>query len=60
MVELDGDAHFYSAGADLERQKFLEDQGITVIRFANYDVMHRLDYVLETIFAKSSGHLSGQ
>jgi len=58
VIELDGDAHFYSVKADTERQQFLEDQGMTVIRFANYDVMHRLDYVLQAIFEHSSGHLS--
>ena len=51
VVELDGEAHFTVTGGDYddERSKFLENQGLTVIRFENDEVKDNLDGVLETI-----------
>src|SRR5579862_2896050 len=51
VIELDGDAHF-SANADVyedRRTKFLEKQGLTVIRFENDELKENLDWVLERI-----------
>jgi very-short-patch-repair endonuclease len=51
IVELDGAAH-YSVTRDAyeeERTKYLEAQGLKVIRFENRDVFENLDGVLETI-----------
>jgi very-short-patch-repair endonuclease len=51
VIELDGDVHFLPTGSDYdyERSKFLEKQGITVIRFENDEVKENLDGVLEAI-----------
>src|SRR5215472_5525857 len=51
VIELDGDAHF-SHNIDIyedRRTKFLEKQGLTVIRFENQELKENLDGVLETI-----------
>jgi len=51
VIELDGDAHF-SHNIDMyedRRTKFLEKQGLTVIRFENQELKENLDGVLETI-----------
>jgi very-short-patch-repair endonuclease len=51
VIELDGDAHF-SDNIDVyedRRMKFLEKQGLTVIRFENWELKENLDGVLETI-----------
>ena len=51
VIELDGDAHFSpNAGEyDDKRTRFLEKQGLTVIRFENDELKESLDGVLETI-----------
>jgi very-short-patch-repair endonuclease len=53
VIELDGDGHFSPNGNnyDDERTKFLEKQGLTVIRFENDELKENLDGVLETIKA---------
>ena len=51
VIELDGEAHF-SHNIDVyqdRRTKFLEKQGLTVIRFENWELKDNLDGVLETI-----------
>src|SRR5215471_18667355 len=51
VIELDGEAHF-SHNIDVyedRRTKFLEKQGLTVIRFGNRELKDNLDGVLETI-----------
>jgi len=58
VIELDGDAHSYSIDQDRAREEFLEDQGIHVIRFSNYDVMHSLDWVLEKIYQNCECHVN--
>ena len=57
VIELDGDAHAFSLRNDKIRQAYLEESGNTVIRFANYDVLHSMDCVLERIYDFCSGHL---
>ncbi len=50
-IEIDGDSH-YEDGIqeyDRERQAFIEDKGIEVLRFTNQKVYENLDGVLETI-----------
>ena len=51
VIELDGDVHFSPNGSDYddERSKFLEKQGLTVIRFENDELKENLDGVLEKI-----------
>jgi very-short-patch-repair endonuclease len=48
-VEIDGEIHSFQVEADLIRTQALEDLGIKVIRFWNYEVEQNLNAVLETI-----------
>jgi len=48
-IEIDGDTHFLgekSAKYDLSREKYLNQFGITVLRYTNYDVYNSLDAVI--------------
>ena len=49
VVELDGHSHDTTAVADLERERYLQRQGLLVIRFSNDDVIREIDRVLEAI-----------
>jgi very-short-patch-repair endonuclease len=49
IVELDGGYHDYQYADDLARQKFLEDQGWSVIRFSNEDVLKDVESVAISI-----------
>lgn len=49
IIELDGSQHLEQEEYDLERTKYFESLGYTVIRFWNNDVMNRIDEVLLTI-----------
>src|SRR4030088_3160169 len=51
-VELDGGQHAEQMDADQRRTRWLEDRGVTVLRFWNSDVSQNLPGVLETIAAK--------
>jgi very-short-patch-repair endonuclease len=51
VVELDGRSHERRAAQDEERQKYLERQGLKVIRFTNDGVLANLDAVVEAIAA---------
>jgi len=46
VVEIDGEAHAGREGYDATRTQYLEDQGYTVIRFSNLEVMDNMDGVL--------------
>ena len=50
-IELDGEGHFTSAGflKDKERDAYLNENGITVLRFENKEVYHNLEGILEEI-----------
>jgi len=52
VVEVDGGQHFEDANAayDLERTRYLESQGLRVLRVTNLDVLTAMDSVLEAIF----------
>jgi very-short-patch-repair endonuclease len=52
-VELDGGQHLTDEGLarDAERTRFLERNGLCVLRFTNTEVMQELDAVLEAILA---------
>ena len=54
IVELDGGYHDYQHADDLSRQRFLEDQGWSVIRFSNDDVLQDVEAVASSI-AKQLG-----
>jgi very-short-patch-repair endonuclease len=51
-VELDGSGHLEDQQIehDSMRTKFLQDQGITVLRFWNSDVLNNLEAVLRVIW----------
>jgi very-short-patch-repair endonuclease len=46
VVEIDGDTHDMDDERDQIRTRYLENQGYTVLRFSNLDVMSNLDGVL--------------
>jgi len=56
-IELDGDAHFFTRRADAVRQEFLEAEGVTVLRFPNFEVLHNTAVVLRKIHEVCYGHL---
>ena len=49
-VELDGETHVGREKQDLVRQKWLEAQGLMVLRIQNPDVFEKKDGVLDTIW----------
>ncbi len=49
IIELDGAAHDFDYRRDEQRDAWLAAQGYRVIRFANDDVTHNLEGVVETI-----------
>lgn len=51
VVEVDGESHFDEQGLayDRERSVFLENLGLTVVRFTNHEVLHNLAGVHECI-----------
>lgn len=49
VIEVDGFSHEDRAESDLQRQLFLEAQGLKVMRFLNEDIENNLIEVLETI-----------
>jgi very-short-patch-repair endonuclease len=51
-VELDGGQHAEQTDADRRRTCWLEERGVTVLRFWNSDVSQNLPGVLEVIAAK--------
>src|SRR5262245_54504204 len=53
-VELDGGQHAMTEARDRERDTWLKQRGVTVLRFWNSDVIENLDGVLEVIAAKVS------
>jgi very-short-patch-repair endonuclease len=53
VIELDGEAHFSMANdeSESERTRYLELQGLKILRFENKELYDNLDAVLETIKA---------
>ena len=51
-VELDGGQHAEQVDADRWRTRWLEERGVTVLRFWNSDVSQNLPGVLETVAMK--------
>ncbi|MEJ5298954.1 MAG: endonuclease domain-containing protein [Armatimonadota bacterium] len=49
-VEIDGDVHAARESADRERQRRLENRGITVVRFTNREVLDNLEGVLSVLW----------
>ncbi len=51
-IEIDGSQHIKNADYDKERTLYLENFGLTVLRFWNNEVMNNMDGVLEAIRIK--------
>ena len=49
IIEIDGSSHLAKNEEDYERQKFLEDEGFTVLRFSEGRVINRIDEVVREI-----------
>ena len=49
VLEVDGDTHVQSGDYDRARTACMKDEGFTVVRFANADVIGNLEGVLATI-----------
>lgn len=49
IIEIDGAIHQYQKEYDTNRQKFLEELGLKVIRFSNDEVEDNIEHVLQTI-----------
>jgi very-short-patch-repair endonuclease len=49
VIEIDGDSHAESPGFDVERTRILNSYGLTVIRYANHDVLHNISGVYEDL-----------
>ena len=56
VIEVDGDVHAFDVAIkrDQERQAYLENLGLRVIRYNNNDVLKGLDHVLEDLFRRAS------
>ncbi|HMK79793.1 MAG TPA: endonuclease domain-containing protein [Xanthobacteraceae bacterium] len=54
IIEVDGDQHGYDENLrkDERRSKYLLEQGFSVLRFSNREVMTATDGVLEAIYAQ--------
>src|SRR5579862_8968360 len=52
VVEIDGGQHDPSSSAEIERTRFLEDEGYRVLRFWNNEVLTNLEGVYEVIAAE--------
>ena len=48
-IELDGEIHVYNEEYDLKRDEFLNEQGITVLRYENKFVFELPEQILEEI-----------
>ncbi|MDR3313512.1 MAG: DUF559 domain-containing protein [Oscillospiraceae bacterium] len=51
VIEVDGSSHRDKAEYDFERQAFLEGLHLTVIHVTADDVLHRLEQVMEMLYA---------
>ncbi len=54
VVEIDGESHEGRQEADVKRQRFLESQGLRVLRVTNDDVLHDIEAVAMGV-AKAAG-----
>ncbi len=49
VIEIDGESHNYKGEYDVERDKFLQSLGLTVLHFNDLDIKRSLGNVLESI-----------
>jgi very-short-patch-repair endonuclease len=54
IIELDGSQHYLEEGIqkDLERNQYFRNEGFTVLRFTNTDIMKNIDGALTSILEK--------
>ena len=50
VIEIDGGQHNENADYDLQRTKWLENEGYKILRFWNNEVLENTDSVLEVIY----------
>ncbi|MBI2345934.1 MAG: DUF559 domain-containing protein [Deltaproteobacteria bacterium] len=62
VVEVDGSQHFGEGQIkkDKQRDEYLRDQGLTVLRFDNLQVLQEIDGVMEAIFQVVTERLAGK
>jgi very-short-patch-repair endonuclease len=48
-IEVDGESHYANPERDKKKDKRLNELGVTVLRFDDLDVRHKLDKVVEQI-----------
>ena len=58
VVEVDGEIHLAQQADDRHRDGFLQDLGLTVLRFTNREVEDQLDVVLGSILAACRGEIN--
>jgi very-short-patch-repair endonuclease len=58
VIEFDGDSHAGQEEADRIRVRFLESQGLVVLRFWNAELFERPDAVAETIYRSCVSRVS--
>ena len=51
-IEVDGPIHLAKHDYDLERTRFIESSGVTVLRFKNEDIESRIEWVIDKIIIK--------
>jgi len=49
VIEIDGEIHLNRKSYDLEITEYLKSTGLKVLRFKNWDVVNRLDWVIKVI-----------
>ena len=59
VVEVDGSQHMEEGVGqkDAQRDKYLENQNLSVLRFNNLQVLQKLDSVVEVIYQTVKGRL---
>ena len=57
VIELYGDAHSFTVERDAQRQRFLQAEGLTVLRFPNFEVLRNTGFVMQRIIEACEGHL---
>jgi very-short-patch-repair endonuclease len=55
VIELDGGQHAQEANYDAARDAWLREQGFTILRFWNNDVLKNIDGVMEMIVTSLKG-----
>ena len=54
VIEIDGDSHAEHPAYDVERTKILQNYGLTVIRYSNYEAIHNISGVYDDLVRRIS------